>query len=719
MKRFDRGFRAAACLAVLLAVPSAGAQKAAYSHYLKALLMSNQGNFAQALKEYEAALKLDPQSASMNEQAAETALELGEIDRALELSLRFVELAPKSADAHYLLGNVYWARGELDSAKKEFEKAIEVQPDFPKALYSLGNLLSSRSPEEAKKYLQDYLSRNPDNAAEAEFQLAVIEQRAGRDESAAAHLRASIDIDADNMHAYYALAQLYEVRRDTQAALGVYEEILERDSKNVALLNHVGEIYFLLDDDARALERFSRAKEIMPSNPTTCLWMALLAEQRGDFQAAADSIKESSALNEEAALSLRLSYYLTQANKLKEAVAALETAHKTWPRNEEIAYFLALGYDDLKMADKAIALMKTVLEIRPDHRDARFQLGALLEKKGDIVNTEIQFREILRYYPDDASALNFLGYSLADRNLKLDEAEELIRRAIAISPENGAFADSLGWVNFRQGRIASALVELRRAAELMPGDDTIWAHIAEVYAADGKFEDAWKAWKKSQHFGPGKPEYGKNAEKLERKFSPETLTRLYADHMSQGLGRLERYGGPCAIEGKIAGRTFAFNGIFHYKAPWDISVDVLGPLFVPIFRLGLTGEDGFEMDPLDLGGVSPELLRENMYAAVRLLRDYLEGGMLRGDAVRYRRGWRRSQINSGEDILYLDKTRVRVESVARGGDNGMTLTLGAYRPVGTHRVPSVLSLEGRGFSIRFKLSGLNAVFEGDPAGFGQ
>ena len=97
-----------------------------------------------------------------------------------------------------------------------------------------------------------------------------------------------------------------------------------------ACMNHIGEMLFMRGDLDAAAENFRHAQNGAPDNPTACLWLAILAEQKGDFNQAAAELSKSAGLKEEAALNLRLSYYLTQANRVKEAVKVLEDAHKKW-----------------------------------------------------------------------------------------------------------------------------------------------------------------------------------------------------------------------------------------------------------------------------------------------------------------------------------------------------------------------------------------------------
>jgi Flp pilus assembly protein TadD len=104
---------------------------------------------------------------------------------------------------------------------------------------------------------------------------------------------------------------------------------------------------------------------------------------------------------------------------------------------------------------------------------------------------------VLEKSPDNAAALNYLGYMFADRNVKLAEAEKMIRKALEQDPGNGAYLDSLGWVQFRLGQYAEAEASLKTASEKVPKDSTIQDHLGDVYLKMGRLKDAITAWEKS------------------------------------------------------------------------------------------------------------------------------------------------------------------------------------------------------------------------------
>jgi Flp pilus assembly protein TadD len=104
--------------------------------------------------------------------------------------------------------------------------------------------------------------------------------------------------------------------------------------------------------------------------------------------------------------------------------------------------------------------------------------------------------------PHHADALNYLGYSYAERGIKIDQALSLTRRAVALKPENGYYVDSLGWAFYKSGLLAEALTEIKRAVSLVGDDPVIYEHLGEIYMKQQKLSDAREAWLHSLELDP-------------------------------------------------------------------------------------------------------------------------------------------------------------------------------------------------------------------------
>jgi Tfp pilus assembly protein PilF len=124
----------------------------------------------------------------------------------------------------------------------------------------------------------------------------------------------------------------------------------------------------------------------------------------------------------------------------------------------------------------------------------------MYEREKQYDQAEKAFRQVLETDPTNASAMNYLGYMLADQNTRLQEAQDLIKKAVNLEPNNYAFLDSLGWVYYRQNRLDDAEQQLRHSVQLMSKDPTIHDHLGDVLFKQGKIKDAIAQWESSLNY---------------------------------------------------------------------------------------------------------------------------------------------------------------------------------------------------------------------------
>ena len=157
---------------------------------------------------------------------------------------------------------------------------------------------------------------------------------------------------------------------------------------------------------------------------------------------------------------------------------------------------------------QAIAIFKQGLDKCKDTEDRKrimFALGSAQERHGlfeDAVNT---FQELIAIDPKHGPALNYLGYMLADKGVQLNYALELLERAMALSPDNGAYLDSYAWVQYKLGKLDLALSELKKAVVLMGNDATIYEHLGDVYKAMGNASEADSNYRRALEISPDNP----------------------------------------------------------------------------------------------------------------------------------------------------------------------------------------------------------------------
>jgi len=142
------------------------------------------------------------------------------------------------------------------------------------------------------------------------------------------------------------------------------------------------------------------------------------------------------------------------------------------------------------------------LERHPNNVDLRFNLGAAYDKLGRFPDVVREMEAVMELNPEHTDALNYLGYSYADRGVNIDQAVALTQRAVALKPNNGYYVDSLGWALFKMGRVQDALVEIQRAAELVKDDPVIFEHMGEIYLLQNDRDKAKQSWLRSIELDP-------------------------------------------------------------------------------------------------------------------------------------------------------------------------------------------------------------------------
>jgi tetratricopeptide (TPR) repeat protein len=200
---------------------------------------------------------------------------------------------------------------------------------------------------------------------------------------------------------------------------------------------------------------------------------------------------------------------LTDLERNAEAITQLRSIIAEDPT--DVRAYLALGGIHSRAKDyrsAATLFDEAIGSVPPTQSEAwnlHYQRGIAHERLDEWDIAEPAFRKALELKPNDADVLNYLGYSLIDKGLKLDEAVKMVEKAVELEPDSGFIIDSLGWAYFRLGRIEDAIVELERAIAIIPGDATVNDHLGDAYWAAGRKTEARFQW---NHALKGEPEQG-------------------------------------------------------------------------------------------------------------------------------------------------------------------------------------------------------------------
>jgi tetratricopeptide (TPR) repeat protein len=322
-------------------------------------------------------------------------------------------------------------------------------------------------------------------------------------ESAARRL---IALDPDGSSGPLALAQAYEDQHlfaKAADALGPAVARLESASTPdrpgrdlLTLLAHLGFAQLQAGRGEAAIGSFQHARQLSSDKDAfeTSLIQAYLTAKKFD-QAATMARAASLKRPEDARFAQLEARALSRGGRKDRAVVVLRDAVAASPGDVGTRLALVQMLEDAgRSAEADRTLGETALKFPSDVRVA-FERGALFEGRKDYVAAESAFREVLAKDPKHAPSLNYLGYMLAERGERLDEAVSLVERALEIDPENGSYLDSLGWAYVRQKKFDKAEPLLQRAAAQLPSNSVVQDHLGDALLAIGRQEDAVAAWR--------------------------------------------------------------------------------------------------------------------------------------------------------------------------------------------------------------------------------
>jgi len=457
-------------------------------------------------------LAREPANESGVEQLTQLLLAEGKSQEGVALLQHLLERAP-TPRLWELLGDAYNQIHDLPNAETAYRKASESQPDDIHHLKVLAQtlLIEEKFPEALEQYqrLTQMDADDPDNY----LRLAEIYRRLKQLDKAEQNIRLAKAGAPNSLEVTYTEASIYEEE-------GRFDDAI-----------HV------LSDAVTAVKTES---EFTPSRRRT---LAILYQQLGqlyressNYTAAVNTFEEMIRLGPEEDRRARVMIMDTYRDA-RDLPKALETARKAvdaYPKERTILIAQALLYGENAQADQAVSRLRALLdgssadfEIHLDiaqvyeegkrwtdaeqsiHEAEKIQgnssgtemtsflLGAIFERQKKFDQAEEQFRKVLDANPKNASTLNYYGYMLADRGVRLDEATDLIKRALVEEPGNAAYEDSLGWAYFKQDKLTEAAELLRKAAMRESHDPTILSHLGDVYAKMGKDDLAEAQWQKS------------------------------------------------------------------------------------------------------------------------------------------------------------------------------------------------------------------------------
>lgn len=375
---------------------------------------------------------------------------------------------PNMPEAQFAVAQAAWRAGEHDKALAASGKALKLKPDWEAAALFQGEALRQAKPEEASRFYNDYLNSHS---------------------------------SARDVRLAYARLLVGEKRyADARTQFGKLSDAFP-DSPEVSLA--IGLLSLELGDYSKADEQLQRSlKQGYPDTDSVYLYLGQTAESAGKTEDAAAWYRRVQTGDNQFAAQVRLANLLAKQGKAEEGAALIRSVPaKNDEQRAQIALAESRLWRDIKQYQRAYEALDRVLAKQPDNVELLYDHALAAEKVERYDVLEKDLRRAIKVKPDFAEAYNALGYTFADRNVRLEEAQALLDKALALEPDNAFILDSAGWLNYRRHDFGKAEDLLRRALSLR-NDPEIAAHLGEVLWAGGKRDDADKVWRKALKESP-------------------------------------------------------------------------------------------------------------------------------------------------------------------------------------------------------------------------
>lgn len=468
---------------------------------------------AHAEEQFKVAQQIDPDSEDVVLSLARLYSEQGDNKRSIQI-LSSLPPDDQTAKTEFALGAIYDQTKDTKQAVAAYKRALDLDPDNLDTERALGQtLLNDGQLNDALQAFKDVAAGDPQDP-QAYLRISEIERRQGHYEDALNSLKKAKGMVSDSLEISYNEALIDD-------SLGRYQDAEQILTKLVADSDHPSGQYsdseknnrsIFLDRLANLYREENKTQQAVDTYGKLAAMGGEYAE-RGyqgqldvyrdakEYARATEVARDAAAkLPKDRSIQLMLALQLADTSKPEEGVALAKSMLKGTPDDREVELTLVQIYTRLhRWKEAAEELDKTEqLAAKPDDKVfVYFLRGAMEERQKHFDVAEEQFRKVLSIDPNNSMTLNYLGYMLADRGVKLTEALKDIQKAVELDPQNYAYLDSLGWAFYKLGEYQKSEDSLRKATERNSTDPTVHDHLGDLYEKTGRLKLAAAQWEES------------------------------------------------------------------------------------------------------------------------------------------------------------------------------------------------------------------------------
>lgn len=469
---------------------------------------------AKAEEQFKQAQAIEPESEEVVLNLARVYQENNDAAHAVQV-IEAVPDSDRTARMEFTLGALYDQLKRPKDAIAAYRRAVDLQPDDVPTMNALGQaLLNNSQYDEALKTYKQLAQADTEDAAPL-IKIAEIQRREGKYEDALTTIHKARKKDPENLEAGYNEGMLLDILGRYDEAASTYSQMVDQTShangaytaeeKNNRgiFLERLGSVYHEQNKTDQAIAAYQKMIDMGGDQASRGYQLQVDAYNDAHlFDKAVEVSRQAAAVNpKDRDAKLMLAGELVDQGKTDEGLNLAKSMLDNKDEDDRPVWFgLANMYTRLrrfKEADDALAKATPMATKKQDKMYLLFLKGTLADRQKHMDQAEGYFRQVLDMDPDNAMALNYMGYMFADKGVRLQEALKLVRKAVEQEPINGAYLDSLGWVYFKMGEYDLAEENLRQAVERDQTDPTVHDHLGDLYEKTGRIRLAAAQWEQS------------------------------------------------------------------------------------------------------------------------------------------------------------------------------------------------------------------------------
>ena len=464
----------------------------AIAHFMDGQLFMSQGNYSMAILEFQDALELDPEASTIIVSMAESYWKLGKAKKSEELLFNALNINPTDNEAREILANQYIYQNKHDKAIEQYrvlaENAVEGNTKYLIALAKL--VLSQNNINESislfiKAYEKD--KSRIDILEEA----ANLSLRSRQLEKATNLYKQLIDIDNNNSYYLSTYIDLIVMSGDYDNGIVALKSLIDIEGETTERLSQLGILYYNTNQAVKAKPIFNKLISMDHFDATTMHFLSNIYIEQGILDSAliiANKIIDHHPSDPRGYLDAALTE-LNNENPIG-AIEILEPVNRTFNNEFSIQYLLGSSYQQLEEYDKATVVLRQSLKIYPESRGARHTLAIASDALSYWNESDSLYEGLIESDTNDVQALNNYSYSLVERNIQLNKALAMAKKAIELEPNNAAYLDTIGWIYYKMDNVEKALSFIRKSVELDNNNAVVLEHLGDVLFSNNQIEEA-------------------------------------------------------------------------------------------------------------------------------------------------------------------------------------------------------------------------------------